>query len=115
MVGKGQIYQIVLKSGEEYVAHPRYEAEHSLVTRTYTEETQQCGSIYNNSEPAITIPIEVFSTSAADTCYRLRKYTPRHQVLQSDEGIRYLEGPDKLCLHTSNLVKKDNMGRSGMS
>ena len=24
LVGKGQIYQIVLKLGEEYVAHPRY-------------------------------------------------------------------------------------------
>lgn len=33
LVGKGQIYQVVLRTGEEYVAHPRYDLGRQLDSR----------------------------------------------------------------------------------
>ena len=69
VIGNGQIYQVVLKPGEEYVAHPRSEVGRFLITCNYTEDKQQRGSLHGYAESASTVSTEVFSTSVADTWY----------------------------------------------
>jgi len=67
LAGAGQIYQITLKAGEQYVAHPRYVETLLYAWRQVADHfpLQQCPRIFHHPNLTTTIPLPLDDASSS--------------------------------------------------
>jgi uncharacterized protein (AIM24 family) len=80
LAGSGQIYQVQVKAGESYVAHPRYveTGKHMSGYLQLTTTTQQRRSIHSLQHTTDSLPIQIIKPPLPGPRPRLRLHGPKH-------------------------------------
>ena len=113
LAGSGQIYQVQLKAGESYVAHPRYVDPTDRLSPHLTPQ-QQCRSIHGLVNAPSAIPLQIVESPLPGPRPRLRLASPERQVLQSHEPDDNMADPGNSLLHAQDLDAAFHLGRPGM-